>query len=226
VLRAPQRQHARRAQVDALQSQQREEQPSLAASDGPTQTAGAGRDLPSREHEYAVADVGVVIFLVRIGMVPVMFSDPPAIAQANQQVAEHLAEAVVGAATGEHLLVPGVMAEERDLGEGDTQHHRGDGLKPRVTDPHHARPGRDIERQREPDPNRVRAWASIEQSGVADTPGEHCVVAAPARYRMGDGRGAHRQPSTAARGLGAVIVDRRWVSSSRGRTTRRRRTLT
>jgi hypothetical protein len=104
----------------------------------------AGRDLPGGEHQHAVADVGVVAFLVGIGVVAVVFTDPPAVAQADPQVAQDPPESIVGATAGEDLLVSAVMAEEGDLGERDTQHRGGEGLKPRGTDPRDARPGRAV----------------------------------------------------------------------------------
>ena len=44
---------------------------------------------------------------------------PPAVAESDEQVAEEPAEDVVAPAGGEDRLMPGVVAEERDLAERD-----------------------------------------------------------------------------------------------------------
>jgi hypothetical protein len=47
---------------------------------------------------------------------PVVFVDPPAIAQPYRQVSQRHTEQVVDPVPAEDLLVAGVVADERDLG--------------------------------------------------------------------------------------------------------------
>jgi hypothetical protein len=54
-------------------------------------------------------------------VVPVVLADPPAVAQADTEVAEQDAKDVVGPPGAEDLPVPGVVAKEADLSEHDGQ---------------------------------------------------------------------------------------------------------
>src|ERR1017187_5044905 len=55
------------------------------------------------------------------GVVRVVLADPPAVAQADTEVAEQDAKDVVGRPGAEDLPVPGVVAKEADLSEHDGQ---------------------------------------------------------------------------------------------------------
>jgi hypothetical protein len=166
-------------QVDALEGEQGEEQPGLPADDGPSETARPGGDLPGGEGQDAVADVRVVLLLVRVGVVPVVLADPPAVAEPDQDVAQHLTEQVVGAAAGEHLLVPAVVAEERHLGEHDPEGNRGEHLPPRITDLPHRSPGQDVTEQGHGDADGVGRRPSVEQAGGTDPARKHRELASP-----------------------------------------------
>ena len=128
---ADQRADARHVQAGRFQQQQREEQVGLEAEHQPGQ-APAGPRLGFAEGQHADRDVGVRAFLVGVGVVAVVLTDPPAVAQPDAQVAEQDAEDVVASPGAEDLLVPGVVAQEADLGEHDGQEYGHRQLPPRV----------------------------------------------------------------------------------------------
>ena len=110
------------------------------------------------------ADVGVAAPLVGVGMVGVVLGNPPAEAQPGQRVAHGEAEQAVAAACPEHLVVPGVMADEAQLGEHDPQ-QRGDGQgRPRVTGDHQQRPSGGKRQDRHGDLHPVVAGPAVEQA--------------------------------------------------------------
>ena len=123
-------------------------------------------------------------------MMPGVLVHPPAEAQADQQVAHHQAEQVVPAAAGKHLPMSRVVAEKRDLSEGDTQNHCSDRLVPAVTDHDEQHPPGDIAGQRERNLRPVVAAATVQQTRLFDPPTDDGVVAA-----MHDGRGDDGGPS-------------------------------
>jgi hypothetical protein len=76
-------------------------------------------------------DVRVTADVVGVGVVAVVFVDPPAVAQPDQQVRAQQAQQVVVAPGTEHLPMPGVVTEEADLDEHDRQERRDHQLPPR-----------------------------------------------------------------------------------------------
>lgn len=72
-------------QSDAFEEREREEEPRLIAGE-PAPEAGAVRRLPAGEDQHVGFDVGVLVDVVGVGVVPVVFVVPPAIAQAQQQI--------------------------------------------------------------------------------------------------------------------------------------------
>src|SRR5689334_16792501 len=106
---------ARDAQVEALKGEQREEQCRLVTRYGAGQPAGAAGGVVSGKRQDALADVGIVILLVRVGVMAVVLVHPPPEAQAGKQIASNKADPGVAATGSGHLLVSGVVTEERDL---------------------------------------------------------------------------------------------------------------
>ncbi len=68
-----------------------------------------GRDLTCGEGQYTVGDVGVVAFHIRVRVVTVMLADPPAEAEADEQVAGRLTEQVIAPAGREDLQMTPVV---------------------------------------------------------------------------------------------------------------------
>jgi len=166
-------------QVKSLQRQQRKEQPRLPTGDEPAKTAGARGDLLGGEGQHPVADVGVVMFLVGVCVMPVVLANPPAVAQTDQQVPNEPAEQVIRAAGGEDLLVTAVVTKECDLGECDTENDSRDDLKPGIPDPDDGRPAGRVETEAGCHSDSVGNGSPVEQSGAADLPSQRGVVAAP-----------------------------------------------
>ena len=123
-------------QVEALEEQEREEQPALPLRE-PALEAGArlGQVL-GVEDEDARADVGVGTDLVRLGVVARVLALPPAVAHPGVQVGDHQAGPLVPPAGREDLPVRGVVAQEHHLTEQDRQDDGGDELPPRGAEPH------------------------------------------------------------------------------------------
>src|SRR5689334_24165175 len=61
-------------------------------------------------------DVGVVALLVRVGVVPVVLVHPPTETQPDRQVAIQQSDDVVGPRRSGDLSVPGLVADEAELG--------------------------------------------------------------------------------------------------------------
>ena len=87
------------------------------------------------ERQRADRDVGVLVLVVGVGVVTVVLVDPPAVAQPDGQVAVQQADHVVGPPGPEDLPVPGVVADEPELGEHERQ-------EPATNSCHHESPTR------------------------------------------------------------------------------------
>ena len=135
---AGQRADARGVQADRFAEQHREEQVGLVAEHQPGH-APAGARLRGGEGQHAGGDVRVRALGVGVRVVPVVLADPPAAAQPDAEVAEQDAGDVAGPPGGENLPVPGVVAQEPDLGEDHRQEHGHRQLPPRVA--HHGEDG-------------------------------------------------------------------------------------
>ena len=68
------------------------------------------------EDQRPAGDVGVLLQVVRVAVVLVVVADPPAVAEAHQQVAVEQAEKVLPAAVAGDLAVSDVVADEAGLG--------------------------------------------------------------------------------------------------------------
>jgi len=79
----------------------------------PPEPPGPGGDLTGGERQHTVTDVGVVVFLVGVGVVAVVFAQPPPVAEPGEQP-RSLTEPIVAAPSGEDLLMAAVVGEERD----------------------------------------------------------------------------------------------------------------
>jgi hypothetical protein len=107
-----QRPQAGDVQVNALQGEQREEQPRLLPGDQPPDRAPAGGNLGGGEREHTVADIRVICLLIGMRVMPAVLIHPPAVAEPDEQIAGEHPDRVVAAARTTHLLVAAVMAEE------------------------------------------------------------------------------------------------------------------
>ena len=189
VLAAGQRVDARAVQADGLEQQHGYQQVSLVTEDQPLQ-AGTGPCAAAGEGQHADHDVGVLALGVRVGVVPVVLADPPAVAEAGGEVAAEDAERVVGLPAGKDLPVACVVAEEADLAEDDGQEHRHAELVPRVTDEHERRPAGHERRRRQGDLGVVIRHSPVEQMRLAHLAGQLGVLTAARGGLRGDG--SHR----------------------------------
>jgi hypothetical protein len=62
--------------------------------------------------------------MVGMSVVAVVLVDPPAVAQSDSQVGVQDANEVVGPCGPEDLPMPGVMADEAELGENESEERR------------------------------------------------------------------------------------------------------
>jgi hypothetical protein len=172
-------------EVGGLQQEQGEEQPGLMAGDEAHQPV-LGGGLARGEGEGGDADVGVQVLVVGVGVVGVVLGHPPAEADPDQQVGVGQPNPVVGPPGAEDLAVPGVMADEGELGE----HHRqiaGDGqLPPRLAEHGEGHPATSQQGQVDTDPGHIPATPPLQQASLLDLPRQLGVLAPPAP------RGRHR----------------------------------
>lgn len=68
--------------------------------------------LRAREVEKGNLNVGIHAHLVRMPMMPVMLAYPPAEAHADQKVTRQQAHQLMSPLPGEHLAMPGLMAQQ------------------------------------------------------------------------------------------------------------------
>jgi len=123
---------------------------------------------------------GVQVLVVGVAVVAVVLADPPVEAHPHQQVSVEQPGQVVGAPGAEQLLVPGVVADEGDLGEDDRQVGGGNQLPPRLPEDGEGHPPAGQQDQVGVDLGRVPAAAAVQQAGLLDLPGELGVLAPPA----------------------------------------------
>ena len=116
----------------------------------------------------------------------VVLGDPSATAQTDDQIAEQKAGHVAGPLRAENLPVPGVMAQEADLGEHHGQERGHPQLPPRVTHQDQGpRPGGQQHRGGRDLPELVTR-AALQQPGLHDLTGQLRVCAvALTRQRRG-----------------------------------------
>ena len=169
-------------QGECLQEQHREEQVRLVTEHQPGQTP-AGARLGFGEGQHAEHDVGVRAFLIRVSMVPVVLADPPAVAQPDAQVAEQDADHVVGPPGAEDLPMPGVVAEEADLGEHHCQEGAHRQLPPRIAHQDEGSPSGCQRDGGDRDLPEVIPRAPLQQPSLLDLPGQLGVLAAALRGR-------------------------------------------
>ncbi len=174
---AAQRPHARHVQVDRLEGQEREEQPGLVAGRPPGEPATAGR-LAGVEHQRARVHVRVRGEVVGPGVVRVVLVDPPGPAHPVEQVAAEQPERQgrQPPASGD-LPVPGLVAEEAELGGDDGQDRREQHRPPRVAQHHHPGDRRGQRREVDGQEAGVEARPRAEQPERADLGGQLGVPA-------------------------------------------------
>jgi hypothetical protein len=174
-------------QVDPFQQQQREEQVRLVAEHQPGKAA-AGASLGLAEGQRADGDVGVRVLSVGVRVMAVVLADPPAVAQPDAQVAEQDAGDIVGPPGAEDLAVPGVMAQEPDLGEDHRQERGHRELPPRVAQQNEYGPSGGQQPDGDRDLPDVVARPPVQQPGLPDLPGQLRVLAAAPRPRRCGGQ--------------------------------------
>ena len=124
-------------QVDALEEQQREEQPRLTRGDPAGEPALLGR-VGLAERDGVARDVRVLADLVRVAVVLGVLVHPPAVAEAGEADGQDPAGAVVGLARGEDLAVRGLVAEEGELRQHEAERAGHEQLQPRLAEQHDA----------------------------------------------------------------------------------------
>ena len=98
----------------------------------PADETAAGGSVLLEEGDGVDRDVGVVVDLVRVRVVPVVLVHPPGVADPHEEGGQHPADPVVRLAGAEDLPVRRLMAEEGELGEDDPQAGGDQQLQPRV----------------------------------------------------------------------------------------------
>jgi len=119
-------------------------------------------------------------FGVGVGVVAVVFVDPPAVAQPEGKVGEQQAGQVVGPLGPEDLPVPGVVTEEPELGEHHGQQRGDRELPPRVAQHDEQGPGRHEQATGHGDLRQVVAGPALQQAGGPDLAHQLGEVAAAA----------------------------------------------
>ena len=170
--------HAGNVEVQTLQGEQREEQHGLVAGDRSRQPTGSIRGLRGREGEHAFADVRIMIFLIRIGVVTDVLVDPPTDAQPGQQIARQQPDHRIAGTGRRDLLVAAVVSKKRHLGGGHTQQHSWHQHQPRLADRHKRPPAREEEQDCRRDPQAVAPRRSVQQPRGAYLTTQSGIVAA------------------------------------------------
>ena len=116
-------------QAERLEEQHRDDQVGLVAEDQPLDAARGVRP-GGGERQHADRDVRVGALGVRVRVMPVVLAGPPVVAEPGAEVAAREAEDGVGPPGAEDLAVPGIVAEEAELGEDGRQEHRVSQLPP------------------------------------------------------------------------------------------------
>ena len=154
----------------------------LVAGEQPDQPVpGAG--LAVGEGQRGDADVGVQVLVVGVGVVGVVLGDPPAVADPDQQVGVQQADQVVGGSGAGDLAVPGVVADEGELGEHHRQVGGGDQLPPGSPSRTKATHAGGEQDEIQADPGGVPAAPALQQAGLLDLPRQLGVLTPAARPR-------------------------------------------
>jgi hypothetical protein len=173
--------HARHVQRDPLEEQDREEERALVRHEPAQERGMLAFDAVGRHGDHRELDVGVDAELVGVGVMTGVLVLPPAVAHADEQVADDQADPVVPSAGPEDLAVGRIVTEERDLGEEHGEPHGREHLPPGIADPdedrdragEHDRNGREL--------GPVVAVAPPHEAGALDDPGEVREVAVRGR---------------------------------------------
>src|SRR5207248_5958977 len=111
-------------------------------------------------------------------------ADPPAVAQSGESTMGE-SGCIVGLAATEDLLVPGVVADERQLGEHHREERRQEQLPPGIAEVDEGHPAAAEREEVEPDARGVVPPASLEQTGLLDQHGQLGEIAAGNSCRRG-----------------------------------------
>ena len=128
-----------------------------------------------REAE-TLADVGVDADLVGVGVMGVVFRDPPAETHPDQYVRDRQTEEAVCCPRAEDLLMAGVVADERKLGEHHSEERGDTECRPRVADDHERCPSNCESHYGPADLQAVVTDTTVEQTGVANLNGERSKI--------------------------------------------------
>ncbi|MDQ1130720.1 hypothetical protein QE381_002848 [Microbacterium sp. SORGH_AS 888] len=181
--------HGMAVKVEALQCQQREEQPALVPDD-PSDRASSALRVLGKEHDGVRLDVGILADRVRVGVVPVVLVRPPRVAEADHERADVLRGAVVPGPRREDLPVRGLVGQERELGE---QHAEGDGdaqLEPGVSEHGEDDPARRRRQHEAGEQHPVEAAPAAKQARILHLSQQRGVCRRPRRdaaVRRADG---------------------------------------
>ena len=168
-------------------------------------------------------------------MMAVVLVNPPAAAQPDSQVAEQDAGDIAGPAGAENLPVPGVVAQEPDLGEDHRQEHGHRELPPRVARHDEDGPSGGQHPDGEGDLPGVVARPPLQQPGFLDLPRQLRVLAAAARRRRCGGQldlpahgrccvgRSHRELLEAHRDRAGNVPARSWAAAAGQRSRRMHR---
>ena len=122
-----------------------------------------------------------------MGVVGVVFWDPPAEAHPDQRIPDRQSEQPVRPAGSKDLLVPRVVADEAQLGEHHTQESRGTECGPRIAHHHQRRPSGGKNGDGQHDLHAVIARSAVKKAGIANL---YCQYSEVARRGV-DGRCLH-----------------------------------
>ncbi len=152
-------------QVQALEREQREEQPALTADDEPHEERRL-RGILLEEADRVDLDVGILADPVRVGVVAGVLRVPPAEADSHDAGGEEASELLVRGTGGEDLLVRRLVGQERGLREQDAQRRGDEQLEPAVAQQDEAGDGPTEREGQHAADDRVEALATTEEAGL------------------------------------------------------------
>lgn len=175
-------------QGDAFEEGQREEEPGLVAGE-PAPESGPLVCLAAGEDQDVGEDVGVLVDVVGVGVVPVVFVVPPGVAHTEEQVAVDQADGAADRFVTGDLGVARVVADERRPGTQYGEQRREEQGPPGVSDEGDAGDHGGQAQQVHDDLACVPAMAPVQQSTFLDLAQEGCEIAAGCSPRALPGGG-------------------------------------
>ena len=123
-----------------------------------------------------VADVGIPTDFIGVRVMCAVLRDPPAETHPDEDVADRKAKEPVRPSRTKDLVVPGVVADEAELGEGQSQEGGDRQGPPRVPDENQTGEPDAERRDRQRDHEAVVAEAPIEQTRLTYLPGQEAKI--------------------------------------------------